>query len=245
MIERVIGHRGAGILAPENTLIALQVAHDLGLTHVEFDVRLTKDSVPVISHDNNLIRCAHIDQLISKTNYADLKNINVGKHYAFKNIHATIPTLEEYLTEAKRLGLHCQVEFKPNENDKDLLVGLVESILDNFYKDTADEKLPLITSFVPECLKKLKDISNRPYKTGILVKQEATSKWAELAELSQCDFIHLHALYLTEEIARDIKDEGLSINGFHLNDLAIAKKAIERGCQKFTCDVPKSGFINK
>lgn len=239
MKNRIIGHRGAGVLAPENTLIALKRAGDLGLTHVEFDVRLTQDNVPVISHDDSLMRCAHVDRLISESNYADIKEIDVAEHYALDDMHQTLPTLEEYLTEAQKQGLHCQVELKPNAEDTDLLVKIALEVLDGFYEKTPDEALPLITSFVPECLKKVKAASSRhSYQTGILVKVQDTMNWKELAASSECDFIHVHALYLKKALAKEMSDLGYQINAFHLNHPELAKKAIEQGCQKFTCDVP-------
>ncbi len=238
MKKRIIGHRGAGVCAPENTLYALKVAHDLELEHVEFDVRLTRDLVPVISHDNSLIRCAHKDILISDSLYADIKDINLAAHYALDDLNETIPTLQEYLTESKRLGLHCQVEFKPNADDKDVLVSLVTDILDDFYKDASEDEKPLVTSFFAECLADFKVKSKLDYKTGMLVKVEETSLWKKYAEESGCDFMHLHALYLTDAIAEDVKTSGRRINGFHLNHPELARQAIARGCEKFTCDVP-------
>lgn len=238
MIDRIIGHRGAGVLAPENTIAALKVAYDLGLSHVEFDVRLTKDHVPIISHDDSLMRCAHIDQLISQSNYADIEDVNVAEHYALDDLHAAIPTLGDYLAEAKALGLHCQVELKPNAGDESLLVEIAGAVLDDFYKDTPDDSLPLVTSFIPQCLKMLKDTAKRSYKTGVLVKVEETMNWKELAARSSCDFVHVHALYLKKNLAQDIMDFGCVINGFHLNHPETARKAFALGCQKFTCDIP-------
>jgi glycerophosphoryl diester phosphodiesterase len=52
----VIGHRGAARLAPENTLAGLRMAAALGANCVEFDVRLTKDGVPVLFHDDTMDR---------------------------------------------------------------------------------------------------------------------------------------------------------------------------------------------
>jgi glycerophosphoryl diester phosphodiesterase len=48
------GHRGARGLAPENTLAAFRRALDIGVTTIETDVAVTKDGVPVISHDPRL-----------------------------------------------------------------------------------------------------------------------------------------------------------------------------------------------
>jgi len=235
---RIIGHRGAGVVAPENTIYALGVAHDLGLSYVEFDVRLTKDHVPVISHDNSLIRCAHKDVLISDLLYSELKDINIASYYSLKDMDEKIPTLQEYIEEAHRLGLICQIELKPEANDKDILVSLVTGIIDDFYKDADNSKMPLVTSFAPECLADLKKQSKLSYKTGILVKVEQASNWREYAQKSQCDYVHLHALYLTDKIADQVKESGLRINGFHLNHPELARQAIERGCERFTCDVP-------
>ncbi len=238
MKNRIIGHRGAGILAPENTRIALKKAANMGLNHVEFDVRLTQDNVAVISHDDSLMRCAHIDQLISQSKYADIKDINIAEHYALEDLHETIPTLEEYLTLAQSLELHCQVELKPNAGNEEQLVKNTLDILNRFYHKTPEEALPLITSFVPECLKTFKALSKQPYKTGILVKVENTRNWKEYAQRADCDFIHVHALYLKKALAEEICALGYQINGFHLNHYELAQKAILQGCKRFTCDVP-------
>ena len=52
----IIGHRGAAGLAPENTLNSLREAVRLGAGWLEFDVRFTKDDVPVVIHDSTLKR---------------------------------------------------------------------------------------------------------------------------------------------------------------------------------------------
>jgi glycerophosphoryl diester phosphodiesterase len=50
------GHRGARGLKPENTLPSFEVAFDLGVTSIETDVHLTKDGVPVLTHEPCLAR---------------------------------------------------------------------------------------------------------------------------------------------------------------------------------------------
>src|SRR5690242_8555591 len=49
------GHRGARGLAPENTLAAFRRALAIGVTTIETDIAVTKDLVPVISHNPNLV----------------------------------------------------------------------------------------------------------------------------------------------------------------------------------------------
>jgi len=52
---KIIGHRGARGLAPENTLVALEKAIDYDVDEVEFDVRVTSDNVVVLHHDKALM----------------------------------------------------------------------------------------------------------------------------------------------------------------------------------------------
>jgi glycerophosphoryl diester phosphodiesterase len=61
---------------------------------------MTADHVPVICHDENLLRTAGIDTNITKTNYADLKNINVGEksRFAEQYLSVTLPSLQEMVT---------------------------------------------------------------------------------------------------------------------------------------------------
>ena len=50
-LPRVIGHRGAAGLAPENTVASFRKAAELGVRWVEFDVHLSADGVPVVIHE--------------------------------------------------------------------------------------------------------------------------------------------------------------------------------------------------
>ena len=50
----LVGHRGARGLMPENTIEGFEYILDNGISAIEFDVLLTKDEVPVITHDFNL-----------------------------------------------------------------------------------------------------------------------------------------------------------------------------------------------
>ncbi|MBQ7313529.1 MAG: hypothetical protein IJW81_08105 [Clostridia bacterium] len=60
----VEGHRGYCAQYPDNTLISFEAALDLGVDAVEFDVWLTADKVPVLSHDGNTLRCCGVNKHI-------------------------------------------------------------------------------------------------------------------------------------------------------------------------------------
>ncbi len=68
----VIGHRGAAGLARENTMEALQAGVDADVDMLEFDVRLTKDKVPVLVHDFHTLRTHHEVSIISQLTLDEL-----------------------------------------------------------------------------------------------------------------------------------------------------------------------------
>ncbi len=69
---KIIGHRGARGLAPENTLASLQQALDHQVDQIEIDIRITKDNVPVLCHDRSLLRLSGRPLLIAGHTYEEL-----------------------------------------------------------------------------------------------------------------------------------------------------------------------------
>ena len=82
-MSRLVAHRGQPFTFPENTLESIQQAISCGASAVEFDVQMTADHVPVISHNSSLLKTAGIDLNITKAKYTDLKGICVGEKSRF------------------------------------------------------------------------------------------------------------------------------------------------------------------
>jgi glycerophosphoryl diester phosphodiesterase len=92
----IIAHRGASALAPENTLAAFSLAIDEGADGIEFDVRLSKDGVPVVIHDATLLRTAGINEPVASMTAEELSRIDAGSWF-----NATYPdrAREEFAAE--------------------------------------------------------------------------------------------------------------------------------------------------
>lgn len=71
---KVIGHRGARGLAPENTVIGMQKALEHHVDELEFDLRVTKDGIVILSHGRNISDQAGNELRISGHNYEELKS---------------------------------------------------------------------------------------------------------------------------------------------------------------------------
>jgi len=78
----ILGHRGASAVTPENTLAAFSRAMDDGADGIEFDVRLSRDSVPVVMHDATLKRTGLLERAVSALTANELQQIDVGSWFA-------------------------------------------------------------------------------------------------------------------------------------------------------------------
>lgn len=69
---KIIGHRGAKGLAPENTIASLLKAVEHKADEIEFDVRVTSDNVPVLHHDPDIVDPSGTVLSIAHTPYKTL-----------------------------------------------------------------------------------------------------------------------------------------------------------------------------
>jgi glycerophosphoryl diester phosphodiesterase len=91
----LVAHRGNAADFPENTLEALESAVELGLAHVEFDVQLAADAVPVVLHDSDLQRVAGRPECVHDLASAALADIPITEPERFgtRFQEVRVPTL--------------------------------------------------------------------------------------------------------------------------------------------------------
>ena len=88
------GHRGAPLLAVENTVASFQKAFAAGLYGVEFDVQFSRDGVPFVFHDDDLKRLAGVEMVPSRLLWDQIKTITIRDPLRPQHGEAHIPTLE-------------------------------------------------------------------------------------------------------------------------------------------------------
>ena len=116
----VIAHRGGWHLGPEHTLPTYTRSVELGADVIELDVRLCKDSVPVVVHDRTVDRTTDGSGPVRDLTLAKLKKLDAayrwspddGKTFPFRGKGYTIPTLNEIFTAFPDLRMF--IELKPN-----------------------------------------------------------------------------------------------------------------------------------
>ena len=109
----VAGHRGYSGRFPENSLLAFREAAEVGCDVIEVDVTLSKDEIPVISHDDHLERISNGEGMIADYTCKELKEFDFGIRYG-ELFHVTrIPTFCETLEILKEYpGVLIDVDLK-------------------------------------------------------------------------------------------------------------------------------------
>ena len=107
----VWAHRGASVMAPENTLAAFAAAEDAGADGIELDVHLSRDGVPVVIHDVTVDRTTSGRGAVARLNLTDLRRLDAGSWFSPRFAGELVPTLEEVLHWAEgRLRLNLEVK---------------------------------------------------------------------------------------------------------------------------------------
>ena len=115
-LPKLIGHRGVKDLCPENTLESILKAFDLGLSFVEIDVKISKDRVPILLHDDTLDRTTNGSGLAIDYDYKNIKKLDAGKFFYKKNTNIFVPKLEDILSLCTNNNGNLNIELKPNKN---------------------------------------------------------------------------------------------------------------------------------
>jgi glycerophosphoryl diester phosphodiesterase len=148
----IIAHRGASAIAPENTIAAFTRAIESGADGVELDVRLSKDSVPVIIHDASLMRTAGRDEHVADLTADELSRVDVGSWFnpAFPSHAETlfsserIPTLRAVLPVLETVRGPIYIELK-GEADQSVS-ALVDAVCYEIARSPLREKI-IVKSF--------------------------------------------------------------------------------------------------
>ena len=128
-LPKIIGHRGAKDLAPENTIPSLEASVEHNLKWIEVDVKTSKDNVPFLLHDDLLDRTTSGRGYPYNYLYKEILNLDAGSWFNKKFSNTYPPTLEEVLIfcSGKKIGLN--IELKPNKGKERINVNAISSLM--------------------------------------------------------------------------------------------------------------------
>ncbi len=149
-------HRGGAALWPENTLPAFAGAVELGVSHIETDLRVTRDQALVLFHDARVERTTNGTGFVAELTLEQLKALDAGYHFSpaagghpARGRGIQVPTFEELVALAPRARFN--VEIKESGPDTAPLPQLLWDFIQRHELQdrivVAAEKHPLIQRF--------------------------------------------------------------------------------------------------
>jgi glycerophosphoryl diester phosphodiesterase len=238
----IIGHRGASAHAPENTMAAFRLAMEVGADGIEFDVRLSRDGIPVVVHDDNLRRTGLDPHRVSDLSAAELKQIDVGKWFdptSFANEH--LPTLKDVLNLFETTSGLLYLEMKSAGSEREQLArGCSEALNESNLKHRV-----IVECFDLASIQLLKDI-DPSIKTAALFElricRPASRDGHRLVEDAlavSASEIALHHRLADPKTVALAKQEGLRVVVWTVDDANWIRRAKSDGIDALITNDPK------
>ncbi|XP_067115420.1 glycerophosphodiester phosphodiesterase 1 isoform X2 [Osmerus mordax] len=110
----VVAHRGGGHEAPENTIAAIREAGKNGATGVELDLEFSADGIPILMHDDTVLRTTNGQGPLNQLTFSELRKLDASTKHRLSDRFAgeMIPTLHEAVLECIKLQLTIYFDVK-------------------------------------------------------------------------------------------------------------------------------------
>ncbi len=213
---RVVAHRGAGHLAPENTLSALLIGAAFGQKMVEVDVQLSADGQVFLLHDATLERTTNGHGIAAQQPWKALSRLDAGSWFDERFDEETLPTLQEALQVCIENGLDINIELKPDAGREAELAAAVLKVCRQYWPDTAPRK-PLLSSFSVVAMEALRDVGAE-FPRAYLVADTVTPETLASATALDVQFLDIGHAALTPDTLAQLRNAHLAVMAWTIND---------------------------
>jgi len=253
---KVIAHRGGGVLAPENTLYAIEIGTKYGYKAVEFDVMLSKDNIPMIMHDEILSRTVGNTPFkgynLCDLNATELCQIDAGSWFDSSLTSIKIPTFEEIIQYCILHDIWMNIEIKPAKG-YEVETGRIVAEITNKYFPPMDQtpssstnsifssrsvplRYPLFSSFSFTALLEAKKYAPHIDRGYLIKSVDIVPTWKDDMLSLEAIAVHTDHNRLTEEVAREIKELGYGLFCYTVNSQETAEKLLSWGMDSYCTD---------
>ncbi len=224
---QIVGHRGARGLAPENTLPAFEVAAELDIDGVEFDVQRTADGALVVFHDDEVDRTTTGTGTLWEMSLAAIQALDAGTPFDARFAGTRVPTLRETLEYLKTTRLLLFIELK----DPWRFPGMAQQCVD-LVRELDLVKRTQFRSFHHDVLHELYAIApeislSALWDDRLPADDEVTWKTVDAP----------HQL-LTPDNIRHMQARGQQVTAWTVNDVERARALMDAGIDGLCTDYP-------
>ena len=222
----VIGHRGAGKFAPENTLASVERAIADGADWVEVDVQETTDGEVVVVHDSDFMKLAGVPLKVWEATIAEVEAVDVGSRFDPAFAGERVPTLAAVLEACRgRAGVTIELkDYGHGQMLEERVAGIVEAC--------GMESDVVVMSLKPAVVKRMKSL--RPdWTVGLLMSVSVGD-----ASTLEADFLAVNARYVSRGFVRRAHRAGKQVFVWTTNDAVSISRMIGRGVDGVITDDP-------
>jgi len=216
---RWIAHRGAGTLAPENTLAAFRKGADHGYRMFECDAKLSSDGVVFLMHDATLDRTTNGQGIAGHQTWHQLAQWDAGSWHskAFKG--EPLPTLRQVSEFCIQNAYFLNIEIKPTPGTEFITGQSVAQEVAKIWQHQAVP--PLLSSFQVESLKGALNVA--PHLPRGLLLDVVSDGWLETALSLECRAVICHHALWTADRVDAVHQSGMRCLSYTINDESVAQ----------------------
>lgn len=233
---RWVAHRGAGKLAPENTLSAFRLGALHGYRFFECDAKLSKDGVLFLMHDATLERTTNGHGIGGEHTMSEIAQLDAGSWHSRAYAGENLPTLEALARWCLANHLHLNVEIKPTPGQELETGRACAELMNRIWPKDAVQ--PLFTSFKTESLKGAQQLAP-DIPRGLLVDKFADGTGdadLKIAQDLDCSAMVLNQALWTPELVAKVHAAGLRCSSYTVNDECAAQRLIDLGTDGIITD---------
>ncbi|MDO9237929.1 MAG: glycerophosphodiester phosphodiesterase [Aquabacterium sp.] len=209
-----IAHRGAGKLAPENTLAAFRLGAEHGFAMFECDVKLSADGEPFLLHDTELDRTTNGQGVAALLKWDALSRLDAGSWHGRAYAGEPLLRLDALSRSLQALGLMVNLEIKPSTGD-DVRTGRI--VAQHVARLWAQAHVkPLLSSFSVEALQAAREA--QPELPRALLLDKWVSDATDLAHSLGCLALVVNQTQLDEQRIAQAHEAGLRVLTYTVND---------------------------
>lgn len=220
-----VAHRGAGRLAPENTLAAFRLGAACGYRAFECDVKLSADGVPFLLHDATLERTTSGTGAAADLPWAALSRLDAGAWHSRTYAGEPPPSLEAMARFCRNNAFALNIEIKPSPGREAETGEIVAREAARLWSGATIA--PLLSSFRPAALEAARDAA--PHLPRALLLDQLREGWFEEAQrLRCCAIVTAYPLMDAALVAR-LQAAKLRAMAYTVNDPAEVKRLFVLG----------------
>jgi glycerophosphoryl diester phosphodiesterase len=229
---RWIAHRGAGKLAPENTLAAFREGARHAYRAFECDVKLSADDVPFLLHDATLERTTPETGVAGLRSWAELSRLDAGGWHSRAYAGEPIPTLEAVARYVRRNGFLLDLEIKPTPGHEAHTGRLVAQEVARLW--AGDAVPPLLSSFWPQALAGARE--GAPDLPRALLLDKFWDGWFEVAQRLGCVGVITSFEMMDAAVMGRLREAGFRTGVYTVNDADAVARMVALGVDSIVTD---------